>query len=129
MIKVPPSGLTTIAARNGGEFPRARADLNSFRRRGAGAEDLGRLRIDNLARYPRDIQANVVARVSEWKLMGHQLLLKLVLQENRKMPLTLRETKLPQELPCGVTQANVFRKLGSLAWKGSQFQPLVRARR
>jgi len=50
--------------------------------------------------------------------MGHQLLLKLVLQENKKMPLTLRETKLPQELPRGVMQANVFRKLGSLAWKG-----------
>lgn len=54
------------------------------------AEDLGRLRIDNLARYPRDIQVNVVAPVSEWKLMGYQLLLKLVVQENRKMPLTLK---------------------------------------
>ena len=75
-MKVPPPDLTRIAARNGGEFPLARIDriisgeepLPS----GHGTrampiwgpvfsqvtrdQDLGKVRIDNLARYLRDIQ-------------------------------------------------------------------------
>jgi mono/diheme cytochrome c family protein len=75
-LKVAPSDLTRIAARNGGKFPLARVDriisgeepLPS----GHGTrampiwgpvfsqvtrdQDLGRVRIDNLARYLRDIQ-------------------------------------------------------------------------
>lgn len=76
-LKVQPSDLTHIAARNGGKFPLARVDrvisgevaLPS----GHGTrampvwgpvfsqvtrdQDLGRVRIDNLARYLRDIQS------------------------------------------------------------------------
>ena len=76
-LKVPPPDLTRIAARNGGEFPLQRIDriisgeepLPS----GHGTrampvwgpvfsqvtrdQDLGRVRIDNLARYLRDIQS------------------------------------------------------------------------
>ncbi len=76
-LKVPPSDLTRIAARNGGTFPLGRIDriisgeepLSS----GHGTrampiwgpvfsevtrdQDLGRVRIDNLARYLRDIQS------------------------------------------------------------------------
>jgi len=75
-LKVPPPDLTRIAARNGGAFPLSRVDgiiageeaLPS----GHGTrampiwgpvfsqvtrdQDLGRVRIDNLARYLRDIQ-------------------------------------------------------------------------
>lgn len=75
-LKVPPSDLTRIAARNGGKFPLDRVDriisgeeaLSS----GHGTrvmpiwgpvfsevtrdQDLGRVRIDNLARYLRDLQ-------------------------------------------------------------------------
>ena len=75
-LKVPPSDLTRIAARNGGEFPLARVDriisgevavLSGHGTRAMPIwgpvfskvtrdQDLGRVRIDNLARYLRDIQ-------------------------------------------------------------------------
>ena len=76
-LKVPPSDLTRIAARNGGDFPLARVERiisgEEALPRGHGTrampiwgpifsqvtrdQDLGRVRIDNLARYLRDIQA------------------------------------------------------------------------
>jgi mono/diheme cytochrome c family protein len=76
-LKVPPSDLTRIAARNGGTFPLARVDriisgeeaLPSGHATGAMPvwgpvfsqvtrdRDFGRVRIDNLARYLRDIQS------------------------------------------------------------------------
>jgi mono/diheme cytochrome c family protein len=75
-LKVPPSDLTRISARNGGEFPLARVDRiisgEAAVLSGHGTrvmpiwgpvfsqvtrdQDLGRVRIDNLARYLRDIQ-------------------------------------------------------------------------
>ena len=75
-LKVPPPDLTRIAARNGGTFPLARADRiiagEEALPSGHGSrampiwgpvfsqitrdQDLGRVRIDNLARYLRDIQ-------------------------------------------------------------------------
>ena len=75
-LKVPPSDLTRIAARNGGEFPLAQVDriisgevavLSGHGTRAMPIwgpvfsqvtrdQDLGRVRIDNLARYLRDIQ-------------------------------------------------------------------------
>jgi mono/diheme cytochrome c family protein len=75
-LKVPPSDLTRIAARNGGNFPLARVDRiisgEEALPSGHGTrlmpvwgpafsqvtrdQDLGRVRIDNLARYLRDIQ-------------------------------------------------------------------------
>jgi mono/diheme cytochrome c family protein len=76
-LKVPPSDLTRIAARDGGDFPLARVERiisgEETLPRGHGTrampiwgpifsqvtrdQDLGRVRIDNLARYLRDIQA------------------------------------------------------------------------
>jgi mono/diheme cytochrome c family protein len=76
-LKVPPADLTRIAARNGGTFPLARVDRiisgEEALASGHGTrampvwgpvfsqvtrdQDLGRVRIDNLARYLRDIQA------------------------------------------------------------------------
>jgi mono/diheme cytochrome c family protein len=73
-LKFPPSDLTRISARNGGAFPLMRIERiisGEEERRGHGAmpswgpvfsevdrdQDLGRVRIDNLARYLRDIQA------------------------------------------------------------------------
>ena len=76
-LKVPPADLTRIAARNGGDFPLARVERiisgEEALPRGHGTrpmpiwgpifsqvtrdQDLGRVRIDNLARYLRDIQA------------------------------------------------------------------------
>ena len=73
-LKFPPSDLTRISARNGGTFPLMRIERiisGEEERRGHGAmptwgpifsevdrdQDLGRVRIDNLARYLRDIQA------------------------------------------------------------------------
>jgi mono/diheme cytochrome c family protein len=76
-LRVPPSDLTRIAARNGGEFPLAQVDriisgeaavLSGHGTRAMPIwgpvfsqvnrdQDLGRVRIDNLARYLRDIQA------------------------------------------------------------------------
>ncbi|MGP0073197.1 MAG: c-type cytochrome [Bryobacteraceae bacterium] len=76
-LKVPPSDLTRIAARNGGDFPLARVDRiisgEEALPSGHGTrampiwgpifsqvtrdQDLGRVRIDNLARYLRDIQS------------------------------------------------------------------------
>jgi mono/diheme cytochrome c family protein len=73
-LKFPPSDLTHISARNGGTFPLMRIERiisGEEERRGHGAmptwgpifsevdrdQDLGRVRIDNLARYLRDIQA------------------------------------------------------------------------
>jgi mono/diheme cytochrome c family protein len=73
-LKVPPADLTRISARNGGTCPLVRIDRiisGEEERRGHGAmpawgpvfsevdrdQDLGRVRIDNLARYLRDIQA------------------------------------------------------------------------
>jgi mono/diheme cytochrome c family protein len=73
-LKVPPADLTRISARNGGTFPPMRIQRiisGEEERRGHGAmpawgpvfseigrdQDLGRVRIDNLARYLRDIQA------------------------------------------------------------------------
>jgi mono/diheme cytochrome c family protein len=76
-LKVPPSDLTRIAVRNGGEFPLARVDRiisgEAAVLSGHGTrvmpiwgpvfsqvtrdQDLGRVRIDNLARYLRDIQS------------------------------------------------------------------------
>jgi mono/diheme cytochrome c family protein len=75
-LKVPPPDLTRIAARNGGKFPLERVDRiiagEEALPSGHGTrampiwgpvfsqvtrdQDLGRLRIDNLARYLRDIQ-------------------------------------------------------------------------
>lgn len=76
-LKVAPSDLTRIAARNGGKFPLARVDRiisgEEALPSGHGTrampvwgpifsqvtrdQDLGRVRIDNLARYLRDIQS------------------------------------------------------------------------
>jgi len=76
-LKVPPSDLTRIAARNGGGFPLARVERvisgEAAVESGHGTrlmpvwgpvfsqvtrdQDLGRVRIDNLARYLRDIQS------------------------------------------------------------------------
>ena len=73
-LKVPPADLTRISMRNGGRFPLMRVERiisGEEERRGHGAmpawgpifsevdrdQDLGRVRIDNLARYLRDIQA------------------------------------------------------------------------
>ena len=73
-LKVLPADLTRISARNGGTFPLMRIERiisGEEERRGHGAmpawgpvfsevdqdRDLGRVRIDNLARYLRDIQA------------------------------------------------------------------------
>jgi mono/diheme cytochrome c family protein len=76
-LKVQPSDLTRIAARNGGKFPLERVDRiisgEEALPSGHGTrampvwgpvfsqvtrdQDLGRVRIDNLARYLRDIQA------------------------------------------------------------------------
>jgi len=73
-LKLPPADLTRISARNGGKFPLMRIERiisGEEERRGHGAmpvwgpvfsqvgrdQDLGRVRIDNLARYLRDIQA------------------------------------------------------------------------
>jgi len=75
-LKVHPSNLTRIAARNGGKFPLERVDRiisgQEALASGHGTrampvwgpafsevsrdQDLGRVRIDNLARYLRDIQ-------------------------------------------------------------------------
>ena len=75
-MKVAPPDLTLIAARNGGKFPLARVDRiisgeealpSGHGTRGMPVwgpvfsqvtrdQDLGRVRIDNLARYLRDIQ-------------------------------------------------------------------------
>jgi len=75
-LKVPPTDLTRIAARNGGTFPLERVDRiisgEEALPSGHGTrampvwgpvfsqvtrdQDLGRVRIDNLARYLRDIQ-------------------------------------------------------------------------
>ena len=72
--RFPPADLTRISARNGGTFPLMRIERiisGEEERRGHGAmpawgpvfseigrdQDLGRVRIDNLARYLRDIQA------------------------------------------------------------------------
>jgi mono/diheme cytochrome c family protein len=77
-LKVQPSDLTRIAARNGGKFPLVRVDRiisgEETLPSGHGTrampvwgpvfsqvtrdQDLGRVRIDNLARYLRDIQTN-----------------------------------------------------------------------
>ena len=73
-LKIPPADLTRISARNGGTFPlmRIRRVISGEEeRRGHGAmpawgpvfseigrdQDLGRVRIDNLARYLRDQQS------------------------------------------------------------------------
>jgi mono/diheme cytochrome c family protein len=76
-LKVPPADLTRIAARNAGKFPLERVDRiisgEEALPSGHGTrmmpiwgpifsqvtrdQDLGRVRIDNLARYLRDIQA------------------------------------------------------------------------
>jgi mono/diheme cytochrome c family protein len=76
-LKVPPADLTRIAARNGGRFPLERVDRiisgQEALPSGHGTrampvwgpvfsqvtrdQDLGRVRIDNLARYLRDIQS------------------------------------------------------------------------
>lgn len=75
-LKVPPADLTRIAARNGGKFPLMRIEriISGEEQTGSGHgtrempvwgsifsqvardQDLGRVRIDNLARYLRDIQ-------------------------------------------------------------------------
>lgn len=75
-LKVPPTDLTRIAARNGGRFPLERVDRiisgEESLPSGHGTQampvwgpifsqvtrdqDLGRVRIDNLARYLRDLQ-------------------------------------------------------------------------
>jgi mono/diheme cytochrome c family protein len=75
-LKVPPTDLTRIAARNGGEFPLVQVNrtisgeaavLSGHGTRAMPIwgpvfsqvnrdQDLGRVRIDNLARYLRDIQ-------------------------------------------------------------------------
>jgi mono/diheme cytochrome c family protein len=73
-LKFSPADLTRISDRNGGTFPLMRIERiisGEEERRGHGAmpawgpvfsevgrdQDLGRVRIDNLARYLRDIQA------------------------------------------------------------------------
>lgn len=76
-LKVAPADLTRITARNGGKFPLMRIEriISGEERTGSGHgtrempvwgpifsevardQDLGRVRIDNLARYLRDIQA------------------------------------------------------------------------
>jgi len=76
-LKVPPADLTRIAARNGGKFPLERVDRiisgQEALPSGHGTrampiwgpvfsqvtrdQDLGKVRIDNLARYLRDIQS------------------------------------------------------------------------
>jgi hypothetical protein len=43
---------------------------------------------------------------------GSIALLRAVLKRNREIPLTLTEEKSPQEVLCGVMQANVFRRSG-----------------
>jgi mono/diheme cytochrome c family protein len=75
-LKVPPADLTRIAARNAGKFPLMRIEriISGEEQTGSGHgtrempvwgpifsqvardQDLGRVRIDNLARYLRDIQ-------------------------------------------------------------------------
>ena len=74
-LNVPPADLTRISARNGGTFPLARISriiAGEQLPRGHGTsempvwgpifsrvdsdQDLGRVRIDNLARYVRDLQ-------------------------------------------------------------------------
>jgi mono/diheme cytochrome c family protein len=75
-LRVPPADLTRIAARNGGKFPLMRIEriISGDEQTGSGHgtrempvwgsifsqvardQDLGRVRIDNLARYLRDIQ-------------------------------------------------------------------------
>jgi mono/diheme cytochrome c family protein len=75
-LKVPPANLTRIAARNAGKFPLMRIEriISGEEQTGSGHgprdmpvwgpifsqvtrdQDLGRVRIDNLARYLRDIQ-------------------------------------------------------------------------
>ena len=75
-LKVPPADLTRISARNAGKFPLMRIDriISGEEQTGSGHgtrempvwgtifsqiardQDLGRVRIDNLARYLRDIQ-------------------------------------------------------------------------
>jgi len=77
-LKVAPADLTRIAARNGGKFPLARVEkiISGEEQTGSGHgsrempvwgpifsqvtrdQDLGRVRIDNLARYLRDIQTH-----------------------------------------------------------------------
>jgi mono/diheme cytochrome c family protein len=73
-LKIPPADLTRISTRNGGTFPLMRIERiisGEEERRGHGAmpswgpvfsevgrdQDMGRVRIDNLARYLREIQA------------------------------------------------------------------------
>lgn len=76
-LKVPPPDLTRIAARNGGKFPLARINriISGEEKLPSGHgsrvmpvwgpvfsqvtrdQDLGRVRIDNLARYLQDIQS------------------------------------------------------------------------
>ena len=73
-LKIPPADLTRISARNAGTFPLMQIERiisGEEERRGHGAmpvwgpvfsevtrdQDLGRVRIDNLARYLRDIQS------------------------------------------------------------------------
>jgi mono/diheme cytochrome c family protein len=76
-LQVPPADLTRIAARNGGKFPRARIEriISGEEKLPSGHgtrlmpiwgpvfsqvtrdQDLGRVRIDNLARYLQDIQS------------------------------------------------------------------------
>ena len=80
-LKIPPADLTRISARNGGTFPlmRIRRIISGEdERRGHGAmpawgpvfseigrdQDLGRVRIDNLARYLRDLQSDAEGRVT-----------------------------------------------------------------
>jgi mono/diheme cytochrome c family protein len=75
-LKVPPADLTRISARNAGKFPLMRVEriISGEEQTGSGHgtrempvwgsifsqvsrdQDLGRVRIDNLARYLRDIQ-------------------------------------------------------------------------
>jgi mono/diheme cytochrome c family protein len=75
-LKVPPADLTRISARNAGKFPLMRIEkiISGEEQTGSGHgtrempvwgtifsqvardQDLGRVRIDNLARYLRDIQ-------------------------------------------------------------------------
>jgi mono/diheme cytochrome c family protein len=75
-LKVPPADLTRISARNAGKFPLMRIEgiISGEEQAGSGHgtrempvwgsifsqvtrdQDLGRVRIDNLARYLRDIQ-------------------------------------------------------------------------
>ena len=76
-LKIPPADLTRIAARNGGKFPLERIDnvISGEEKLPSGHgnrlmpvwgpifskvtrdQDLGRVRIDNLARYLEDIQS------------------------------------------------------------------------